>query len=319
MLFLQIILIVIAVILVLTLSVSYVCFRRVFLSHKRKTDADEIDLPTGEVYRAYRGQLEAWIKQVRGMPHTDVSITSFDGLKLCGKYYEYEKGAPIELMLHGYKGNLERDMSGGVIRAAALGRSALIINHRASGNSEGKVITFGVKESRDCLAWIDFIINNIDKDAKIILTGISMGAATVMSLSDRVLPKNVVGILADCGYTTTEAIIKKVVEDMKLPSGVLMPFIKLGARIFGRFKVDEVSPLSALKNSKYPVIFLHGDGDDYVPFQMSVENYEACVSEKKLVIIEGAGHGLAFPCNPEKYYAELKEFFDPILNDKGEQ
>ena len=318
MLFLQIILLVIAVILVLTLSVSYVCFRRVFLSHKRKTDTDEIDLPTGEVYQAYRGQLEAWIKQVRVMPHTDVSITSFDGLKLCGKYYEYEKGAPIELMLHGYKGNLERDMSGGVIRAAALGRSALIINHRASGNSEGKVITFGVKESRDCLAWIDFIINNIDKDAKIILTGISMGAATVMSLSDRVLPKNVVGILADCGYTTTEAIIKKVVEDMKLPSGVLMPFIKLGARIFGRFKVDEVSPLSALKNSKYPVIFLHGDSDDYVPFQMSVENYEACVSEKKLVIIEGAGHGLAFPCNPEKYYAELKEFFDPILNDKGE-
>ena len=318
MLFLQIILLVIAVILVLTLSVSYVCFRRVFLSHKRKTDTDEIDLPTGEVYQAYRGQLEAWIKQVRGMPHIDVSITSFDGLKLCGKYYEYEKGAPIELMLHGYKGNLERDMSGGVIRAAALGRSALIINHRASGNSEGKVITFGVKESRDCLAWIDFIINNIDKDAKIILTGISMGAATVMSLSDRELPKNVVGILADCGYTTTEAIIKKVVEDMKLPSGVLMPFIKLGARIFGRFKVDEVSPLSALKNSKYPVIFLHGDSDDYVPFQMSVENYEACVSEKKLVIIEGAGHGLAFPCNPEKYYAELKEFFDPILNDKGE-
>ena len=318
MLFLQIILLVIAVILVLTLSVSYVCFRRVFLSHKRKTDTDEIDLPTGEVYQAYRGQLEAWIKQVRAMPHTDVSITSFDGLKLCGKYYEYEKGAPIELMLHGYKGNLERDMSGGVIRAAALGRSALIINHRASGNSEGRVITFGVKESRDCLAWIDFIINNIDKDAKIILTGISMGAATVMSLSDRVLPKNVVGILADCGYTTTEAIIKKVVEDMKLPSGVLMPFIKLGARIFGRFKVDEVSPLSALKNSKYPVIFLHGDSDDYVPFQMSVENYEACVSEKKLVIIEGAGHGLAFPCNPEKYYAELKEFFDPILNDKGE-
>ena len=318
MLFLQIILLVIAVILVLTLSVSYVCFRRVFLSHKRKTDTDEIDLPTGEVYQAYRGQLEAWIKQVRAMPHTDVSITSFDGLKLCGKYYEYEKGAPIELMLHGYKGNLERDMSGGVIRAAALGRSALIINHRASGNSEGRVITFGVKESRDCLAWIDFIINNIDKDAKIILTGISMGAATVMSLSDRELPKNVVGILADCGYTTTEAIIKKVVEDMKLPSGVLMPFIKLGARIFGRFKVDEVSPLSALKNSKYPVIFLHGDSDDYVPFQMSVENYEACVSEKKLVIIEGAGHGLAFPCNPEKYYAELKEFFDPILNDKGE-
>jgi fermentation-respiration switch protein FrsA (DUF1100 family) len=302
--------------LALTLITAYVCFFRVFLAPKRKSDPDEIEIPVGEIYDVYREDMISWVKQVRAMPHKEYVITSFDGLKLYGRFFEHHKGAPIELMLHGYKGTSERDMSGGVLRAAALGRSAFIVDHRGSGKSEGKVITFGVKESRDCLAWIDFIINNVDKDAKIILTGISMGAATVMSLSDRELPCNVVGILADCGYSTTEAIIGKVVSDMKLPTKLLMPFIKLGARVFGGFKVDEVSPLKALKNSRLPVIFIHGDTDAYVPYEMSVLNYEACTSKKMLVTIEGAGHGLAFVKDPEKYYLALKEFFDPILNEK---
>ncbi len=308
---------VIAVLIALMFLTAFICFAKIFWFPRRKPVTDEIKIPEGKIYEPHRENMVSWIKQVRAMPHTEVSITSFDGLKLYGRYFEHKKGAPIELMFHGYRGNSERDMSGGVLRAAKLGRSALIVDHRASGKSEGSVTTFGVKESRDCISWIDFIINNIDKDAKIILTGISMGAATVMSVADKELPKNVVGILADCGYSTTEAIIKKVMRDMKLPPSLLMPFVKLGARVFGRFTVDDVSPLKALKNSKYPVIFLHGDTDDFVPFYMSEENYEACTSKKMLVSIAGAGHGLAFPCDPDKYYAALNEFFDPILDDNG--
>ena len=148
-------------VLVLMIVTAYICFRMVFLAPKCKTDPEKIEIPVGEIYDVYRDDMISWIKTTRNMPHIDVSITSFDGLKLCGKYFEYEKGAPIELMFHGYKGNSERDMSGGVLRAAALGRSALIVDHRGSGKSEGKVITFGVKESRDCLLWIDHIIKNI--------------------------------------------------------------------------------------------------------------------------------------------------------------
>ena len=319
MLWLQISLITVMVLFVLILVISYVCFIRVFLAPRRKPDSDEAMIPKGDIYDVYRDDMLSWIKQVRGMPHTEITITSYDGLKLYGRFFEYKKGAPIELMFHGYKGSSDRDMSGGVLRAAALGRSALIVDHRGSGKSEGRVITFGVKESRDCLSWIDYILKNIDSEAKIILTGISMGAATVMCVSDNDLPKNVVGILADCGYSTTETIIKKVVNDMKLPSKLLMPFIKLGARVFGGFKIDEVSPLAALRNSRLPVIFIHGDTDAYVPYEMSVSNFEACTSKKMLVKIEGAGHGLAFPRDPDKYYAALKEFFDPLLeNDGGE-
>lgn len=289
---------------------SYICFYRIFLSKRSNpVGGDKIEIPDGEIYEVHRPRLEAWVREYREKPHLDVEIKSFDGLTLRGKYFKVDDSAPIELMMHGYQGNAERDMSGGVYRAAALGHNALVVDHRASGRSDGKVITFGINESRDCLGWINFIIKEIDKDAKIILTGISMGAATVLITSGKELPKNVVGVLADCGYTSAKDIIKKVIRDMKLPANILYPFAKLGARLFGKFDLDETSPIEAVKRSKLPTIFFHGDTDDFVPCYMSEENHDACAAPKKLVIIKGAGHGIAFPVDEEYYIKEAKDFF----------
>ena len=307
-------LIIIAVILMATLATAYVCFFRIFYSPRKKCE-DEFPIPDGKAYAERREQLIAWVKGARELPHTDVSITSSDGLKLCGKYYEYKKGAPLEILFHGHRGSAERDLSGGVYRCFELGHNALIVDHRASGHSEGRVITFGIKERRDCVDWVNFAINNIDADAKIIITGISMGAATVMMMSAMDLPSNVVGVLADCGYTSSEDIIKKVMRDMKLPADLLYPFARLGARLFGGFDLDEFSPIEAMKKCRLPIIFFHGDADSYVPCYMSEQNFEACVSDKKrLVIIEGAEHGLCFPAAMEKYVTELGDFFADVLN-----
>ena len=110
--------------------------------------------------------------------------------------------------------------------------------------------------------------------------------------------------------------IKKVIRDMKLPANLLYPFVKLGAKIFGRFNIDELSPLEQVKKSKIPTIFVHGDADDFVPMEMSKINYEACSAPmKKLVIIENAAHGLAFPVARDGYLKILREFFDPITSD----
>ena len=189
-----------------------------------------------------------------------------------------------------------------------------MVDHRASGSSEGNVITFGINESRDCRAWIDLVIEKIDKDAKIILTGISMGAATVLIAAGRDdLPENVIGVIADCGYTSPKEIIKKTAKEMGYPAALTYPFIKLGARLFGHFNVDEFSPEKAMKKCKLPVIFFHGDVDDFVPHEMSKRNFDACTAEKKrLVTIEGAGHGVAFPVDEEAYLAALAEFFGDI-------
>lgn len=290
------------------LLLSFICFLLVFYVPDRKPIGEhEYPIPQGAIYEPYRECMTGWIKEARAMPHTDVSIVSEDGLTLRGKYYECAPGAPMELMIHGYRGNAERDMCGGVQRSFALGRNALVVDQRASGRSDGHIITFGVKECEDCLLWVRYITEHFGKDQKIILTGISMGASTVLMAGAKDLPENVVGILADCGFTSAKEIIMKVIHQFKLPR-ILYPLIKLGASVFGRFRLEDSSAIEAVKKCRTPVIFFHGETDDYVPCDMSRQNYEACASKKRLCTIPGAGHGLSYPVEPETYLQALREF-----------
>ena len=300
------------ILIALVLATAAVCFFLIFYATRPKV-TEEFPTPPGPEYDEYRERMVGWVKAIRAMDRREVSVTSHDCLQLYGYYYEYQKGAPIEILFHGYKGTAERDLCGGVERAHRLGHNALIVDQRAASKSEGRVITFGHRESRDCHVWIDFVLREIDEDARIILAGISMGAATVMTAAGTDLPKNVIGILADCGYTSTRDIVQKVMRDMHLPDKILYPFARLGAMLFGGFDPDRTSPIESMKKTKLPVIFFHGDADDFVPAYMSEENYAACASEyKRLVIIEGAVHGTAYPKDEEKYITEARAFFTPL-------
>lgn len=290
-------------------GIAYICFRMAFYASRKEVD-EEFPIPEGEIYEPFREQMVAWMKEVRALPHEDMTVTSFDGLTLRGKYYEYAPDAPIELMFHGYRGRADRDLCGGVQRCFALKHSALIVDQRGCGGSEGNVITFGVKEHRDCFTWLELMQERFGPDAKIILCGISMGASTVLMAAGRKLPDTVVGVLADCGFTSAKEIIKVVIQQMKLPAELSYPFVKLGARLFGGFNLDDMPAVEAVKRCKVPVILFHGEADDFVPCDMSRRNYEACTSRKKLVTIPNAGHGLSYLVDPEKYLRELEGFFD---------
>ena len=303
---------------VLVLLIAFICFFMAFFVPKHGPVAiDDYTIPDGEIYEPYRESMVKWMKEVRAMPHEDFYITSHDGLKLHGRYYEYAPGAPIELMVHGYRGNGDRDLCGGVQRCFKLGRSALVIDQRASGESEGKVITFGVKEHLDCRAWAEFMAEHFGPDAKIILTGISMGASTVLMAAAKPLPPQVKGVLADCGFTSAKEIIYKVIRQLKLPPKLLYPFVRLAAKIFGGFDLESFSALEAVQQATLPIIFFHGEDDDFVPCSMSEKNFEACASRKQLVLIPGAGHGLSYPVDKPGYLAALAEFFGPELSHKA--
>lgn len=300
----------------IVLGITWVCYRMAFYASDRdKAHKEEYPIPHGKLYEPYRESMINWIKEARQMPREAMEITSHDGLTLRGYYYEYTPGAPIELMFPGYRGDAERDLCGGVQRCFALGHSALIVDQRACGRSDGHVISFGINESKDCRRWLDAMLERFGPDVKIILTGISMGASTVMIASGTDLPNNVIGVLADCGFTSAKEIIQKVIaEDMKLPPKLAYPFVKLGARIFGGFDLEETSAMEAVGRSKVPIVFAHGDDDAYVPCHMSQVNYENCASYKRLIIVPGAGHGLCYPIDPEKYLQKLKDFWTDVAS-----
>ena len=205
------------------------------------------------------------ICELDGIPFEPVTITAFDGVQLCGRYYHVRDGAPVQIELHGYRGNALRDFCGGNKLAREAGMNTLLVDERANGRSGGRTITFGVKERRDCLSWIE-CANSRFGPVPIFLAGVSMGAATVLMAAGLPLPANVAGIIADCPYSSPEAIIRKVCrEDMHLPPALLMPFVRLAARLFGRFRLDGASAVEAARDTGIPILLLHGEDDRFVP------------------------------------------------------
>lgn len=310
-----IVLIVLASLLALVLITCYVCFFIAFYQTKKSKVIKEYEIPPGEVYEPFREQMVAWMKEAKSYNSEPVTITSYDGKTLKGTYYESFKGAPIEIMFHGYRGSAHRDMCGGLQRCYRLNRNVLLVDQRAHGGSDGKVISFGIKERYDVKSWCEYAYNRFGDNVPLLITGISMGAGTVLMASSLELPKTVVGVIADCGYSSIKEVIKVFIKLIKMPANFFYPFVRLGGIIFGGFDVEETSPEQELKKCKLPVVFVHGTTDDLVPCYMSEINYNACAStHKKLLKIEGAGHGVSYLISPDLYVKELEEFKAHYIN-----
>ena len=302
----------IAIILLIMFTTSYSCYITVFTVDKSRL-LDPYVLLKGSQYAERKEKIHSLINSTISIPFEDVYITSFDGLRLHGAYYETQKGAPVEIMFHGYRSIAIRDFSGGLQLAIKAGHNVLLVDQRAHGKSDGRCLTFGIFEQLDCLSWIDYAIKQNGAETKIILVGVSMGASTVLMSSGLKLPENVVGIIADSGYTSPKAIICKVLRDRHLPTFIVYPLIYFGAFLFGKFDLQKCDSRAMLKKSKIPILFIHGEADHFVPCKMSIENYTACASEKKIITIPNAGHGLGYIVDSIKYTDALDEFFKKVL------
>ena len=275
--------------------------------------ASPYDYEDNDQSRACKAVLDASIADFKAADFEHVSITSDDGLKLAGKYYHVKDGAPLEIQCHGYKGNAIRDFSGNWKIANEAGRNILLIDERAHGNSEGHTITFGILERTDVLNWIKYA-NERFGNIPILLSGVSMGAATVLMTSSMDLPSNVKGIIADCPYDAPSNIIKKVLgADMGMPVKFVYPLIRLGGMLYGKFNLDADSPVEAVKDSKVPILLIHGDDDRFVPYEMSCNIHAAAPETIEFHTIHGAGHAYNYATNPEEYTKIVHAFTKRVI------
>lgn len=305
--------IVIVLLLVLFFGICYFTYRITFYSFpvNRK---EIMSLPPGEQFKRESAKMGEIIRELQAIEFEKVTITSFDGIKLVARYYHTKDGAPLHIQFHGYRGSGIRDFCGGNKIARELGHNTLLVTQRASGESGGRTITFGIKEYRDCMLWIEYAIERFGRDAKIILSGISMGAATVLKASGEELAENIVGIIADSPFSSAEKIIKKVCCDIGLNPSIVYPFISVGAKLYGRINLKDGDVLYAVKKSKKPILLIHGEEDRFVPCDMSHEILENCGCNARLETFSTAGHGLSYIVNEKRYKKLIEEFVAECLS-----
>ena len=295
----------------LILLAGYFVYRIAFYSPNK--DRENIPAVTGAQYDPYREVMGLIFQNLKDQPFEQVSIRSRDGLKLAGRYYHIRDGAPLAIGFHGYRSASLTDFSGGSELSFSLGHNLLLVDQRAHGKSEGNTITFGVKERYDCLDWVNYALERFGRDTQIVLYGISMGAATVLMTSELELPENVKGIIADCPYSSPCAIIETVSDQMRIPHALARPFVKLAAKLYGGFDLEETDAIRAVKHAKIPILLIHGEKDSFVPCAMSEDVYLANPKMVQRHTFPGADHGISYLVDRDRYRKIVTEFLNTVL------
>lgn len=300
MIYLYIFFVLITLFIVFSFSVSLFIYKNAFYYNFDENKHNCCAMPDTEQYNAVSKRAIEIIEELKKKSFEEVRIKSFDNLTLYGRLYVYDENADFEIVFHGYKSCANHDCGGMFSHARMRGHNLLLPDQRCHGKSEGKMICYGAKERFDCQKWCEYISNRFP-NSKIIISGVSMGASTVLMASDLKLPQAVKGVVADCGFSSIEEIILKVSKEMKYNRKFVKPFLHLTTILFGSFRINKSTALKSVQNTELPILFIHGTDDRFVPYYMTEEMYAKCNSEKYLLVGENAGHGLTFFADEEKY------------------
>ena len=307
----------ICTVLVLALfSISYYIYRTAFYSPRDNHPTLDVEME-GIQYQSVRDHIYRIAHVMERYPFESITIESHDGLKLHGRYYHLKSDAPVEIICHGYRSHPYRDCSGGHALSRKLGYNALVIDQRAHGESEGVTISFGINERLDCQRWALYAAERFGPNVPLILSGLSMGAATILMAAELELPKSVCAIIADSPYSTPKAILEKVCQDRRYPLFFCRPLITLSAFLFGRFNINACTAKDSVRHAKVPILLIHGEDDRLVPWTMSQEIAQASASPATLEVFPDAGHGLCYVNNPRKYEQAVVSFLCTIPSLQG--
>ncbi|AGM98204.1 alpha/beta hydrolase [Streptococcus iniae] len=211
------------------------------------------------------------------------------------------------VIVHGFV-NSKANMKPYAILFRELGYNVLMPDNEAHGKSQGDIIGYGWNDRKNLIAWTNELLAENAKQ-EITYFGLSMGGATVMMASGEPLPKQVKAIIEDCGYSSVWEELKFQAKEMyQLPAFPLLYQVSALSKIRAGFSYQEASAVEQLKKNKLPVLFIHGNKDNFVPTSMVYDNYKATKGPKSLYIAKGAKHAKSFESNPEAYKKEIKDF-----------
>ena len=306
---------IIVLIICITLIVAYWLIGNYFynISLNPKTDKE---FAVGELTKTdeqikTQEEEEKWLTE----NSKEAYIVSTNNGKL--KLHAYELKSNVDsnvwvIVIHGYMG------CGSVMATFAhefykKGYNVLVPDLRGHGKSEGNYVGMGWHDRLDIINWIDYIIEK-NPESKIIIFGISMGAATTMMTTGEELPSNVKLAIADCGYTSAwDEFSYQLKRKFKLPAFPILYAANSSCKRLAKYSFKEASSVEQVKKSNTPILFIHGDVDDFVPFSMLDTIYNSASCKKEKLVIENSGHGIAATVNPELYWSTIDKVINKYL------
>ena len=217
------------------------------------------------------------------------------------------------IVVHGYGDNhyvflylvrMYRDM---------LNYNVLFPDLQYHGYSEGDHCQMGWFDRFDVEQWAT-IAHDIFKDDFTVLHGVSMGGATVMMASGDELPPYVRAIIEDCGYSS---VVSQFYGNLRDTFPFLPPDILQSASVVTKDKYGwsfwEASSLKQLEKSTVPMLFIHGDADDFVPIKHLYKCYNAKKNGyKEMWVAEGAVHANSFQKHTVEYIQHVHDFLEKV-------
>jgi fermentation-respiration switch protein FrsA (DUF1100 family) len=283
----------------LYLGLLFRIYNRVFVVKERREYWDDSYLGARLLKDDYRSTID-WAKKTQ---HKPVSITSFDGLKLYGRYYDHSINSPNVILIHGYRSVSNRLLDLAKFYFEDLNMNVLLIDLRGHGLSEGEIVGMGYLDSHDLISWVNFLNGRSGRD--IAIHGLSMGAVAALNAVNIELD-NVKIIIADSPFSSFKAMMNFYFrKHYRIPGFIFYGPLSLLTKFTLGFYLDEIDPLSYVAESKYPILLIHGGHDNRVPAKFSQDIYNACNSKKEILIIEGADHTFAYVCEFDLYRRKI--------------
>ncbi|MGI6721883.1 MAG: alpha/beta hydrolase [Anaerovoracaceae bacterium] len=293
------------------LALAHKIYRAVFYNTD-EMKARPYKIPDGEQYAPYADHIRDLLSVIEAAPFEPVTIRSVDGLRLYGRYFHIKDGGPLHIQFHGYHGAAVREFGGCMQCEWELGCNTLLVDQRAHGKSGGNITAFGIRERYDCVSWAEYAAGRFGPQTPILLSGVSMGATSVLMASDLQLPASVAGIIADSPYDYPRDIICEVIRQKKLPVNLVWPLLYWGGRIFASVDLKSASALSSVSRTKLPILIYHGSGDRLVPCRMSEKIRRANPDCVQLEIFPGAAHGISYLSDEERYVKIMRDYIERV-------
>ena len=247
----------------------------------------------------------------------DTFIVAEDGRRLHGYYlpshpkHDTISMARTALLIHGYRNCAIDMMHLGYMYHHSMGYNIVLPDLHAHGQSDGESIQMGWKDRLDALRWCQ--VADMLFHTPMVVHGISMGAATTMMLSgEENLPTNITHFVEDCGYTSAWDEFKgELSSQFSLPAFPLLHLTSLLCDAMYGWNFTEASALRQVAKCPKPMLFIHGDADDFVPTWMVHPLHDAHQGQKQLWLTEGVDHAHSYSYYPDEYTERVRQFLLP--------